>query len=934
MATRARFGRLPRQAPSLTSTIVSLAQQYQGQRDRNIEDAWKNGGQFEGKKVTDTSFLNHWQDRLKGVSADDPMHDYYQNLIHTYTFDIAESKMGLKYARSDVSDGEMAQFYTKWANKLPQDSEAYRHLMTQAAKFKAASTARGHASSAQAASLRYSNAQHDTYNKNEAPFDVATGLIARYAEQAGYLDSEDLKQPDYGWSKLTNATGENDPANFSALLTDLVNDPTISKFITTEIKKYDPTFSGNFNESTLTTLGNNARNGAAVRLNRAQKAGAKGDATDARKAMDRYSLAATITAVSLGRSGHESFVSQNEHYRAQMDAVIDQPGASPMEKQTAIRAYRDWLTGQGAKTLIDSLPKGSLDPMSPNFNVTATGILGRINNTVNAIDGKPTGQTLKDDLFGLSTNEAGASSDAVKLSTKTADNQFALDNVAAGTAIVVRTDGHGKLDPHGQSWETFDRNAPEVLGNDNLVPVSVPAHSSYMAPDGTTVGGGDGEVRYNVAVPVKVRVSQFQDPATGAYTGKVDPFPGMDDTVGKQVDITGPGGTVIPVYGTYVGGRMLWSTVDPFQSNPTERITRDADGTVVRNYTAAQTPAATVPAKGAKVPPKPLFDPQKFVNVGVLTTPTTKPNWDPQTDKQNAWDSPLAALANSSSESMKYVADMGDNAIKKAETEWYLTPSHWTPDMTQKYSQAIQNGVDPKTAQQSIIGAKSGELMATVQFNRTNGFTPEQQNASRATYARMGEMQDADKAGKSVDQFNADRARINDTGVRDDLIGKLNNWNVAQEQAKGTPAVMGRFAQQAQPGPSQLPKGWTATDLLGQPGMTLDAANDLAFRISKGAVGKAFNYAPTAPPGAAPGTLAYSFGAVPGQNPYAPKPGQLPKPNAGPVPPPATPVYGPPAPKPPPAPTGTHPGKEQDDQLPTYHPPSGPPYHPGMANKV
>ena len=174
MATRARFGRLPRSAPSLTSTIVSLAQQYQGQRDRNIEDAWKNGGLFEGKKVTDDTFLKHWKTRMAGVSTDDPMWDYYNNMIHTYDFEIEESKMGQKYAEEKVSEGQMASFYRSWAAKLPHDSEAYRQLMTQAAKFKAAATARGYSRSSGASNDAYNARQQRTYNEHEAPYDVAT----------------------------------------------------------------------------------------------------------------------------------------------------------------------------------------------------------------------------------------------------------------------------------------------------------------------------------------------------------------------------------------------------------------------------------------------------------------------------------------------------------------------------------------------------------------------------------------------------------------------------------------------------------------------------------------------------------------------------------------------------------------------------------------
>src|SRR5215471_7561709 len=119
-----------------------MAQQYQNQRDQNIETAWKNGGLFEGKKVTDEMYLAHWKQRMADVSPEDPMYDYYRDKIYGIEFNIAESKMSLKYARKDVTDQQMAQFYMSWAKKMPQNSANWRDLMTQAAKFKAAAAAR------------------------------------------------------------------------------------------------------------------------------------------------------------------------------------------------------------------------------------------------------------------------------------------------------------------------------------------------------------------------------------------------------------------------------------------------------------------------------------------------------------------------------------------------------------------------------------------------------------------------------------------------------------------------------------------------------------------------------------------------------------------------------------------------------------------------
>lgn len=929
MATRARFGRLPRSAPSLTSTIVSLAQQYQGQRDRNIEDAWKNGGLFEGHKVTDQFFLKHWKQRLAGVSQDDPMWDYYNNMIHTYDFEIEESKMGQKYAEEKVGDGQMAAFYRKWASKMPKDSEGYRRLMTQAAKFRAAAGARGRGRGARSSAQAYQNKQMATYNKNEAPYDLATSLIAKYAESRNILDKGDLDDPDGGWSKLTNAGGENDPYRLAALLVDLQADPGISKYMTDLIRQYDPSFSGNFNISTLTALANNARNGATIRMHRAQAAGLKGDTTAARKAMDNYSTSSTIIAVTLGKPGEASFVEQNEHYRALLDAALaEDSGSSPMEKATAIQQYQDWLTNTGAPTLARTLPAGSLDPRSNNFNPTATGIYGRIEGTLAALRGeKGAGQTLKDDLLAQGTQEAGESSDAATLSEAAADNRFIMDNIANGNAIVVRTSGTGKNqvpDPKGNNWTAFARDAPEVAGNDDLIPVPVSAHGTYTSSDGKyTMGGREGEVRYTVATALKVRQTAYQDQATGAFTGAVKPWEGMDETIGKQVDITGPGGQTITVYGTYQNGALVWSTINPLVGIGTDGAparTIDADGSVVYTYSARQQPVSGPKAAGA---PKLGYNPQDYVNSAALTSPDTKANWNYANDKQTAFSSPIAALANSSSEHMKYVAtEVGADAVKKAETEWYSDPKKWTASMRQDYGTAIAGGVRPEDAAAAVVDRQSTQLVNTIQFNLNYGYTPEQQSNTRAALKLRAETEAATRQGLSLAEFRRQGQVSADTAARDDLVAKLGDWGVSKEQQKipGMYATSGMMGANYIPGqtvakPSQLPKGWSAGDLLSQPGMSLTAANDLAYRISKGAVGTPFSYAGGTTqqwpliPGAQPVTV-----TKPGENPFMPRPGQTPrpKPYGGYAPPTARPVQGPPKPVAPrPAPKPRQPDEDR-----------------------
>lgn len=882
MASKARFGRLPRSAPSLTSTLVSLANQFQSQRDSNIETAWKTGGQFEGKAVTDKMFLDHWKERMSSVSQDDPMWDYYNNLVQNYTFTIAESKMGLKYAGKQVTDHQMAQFYMTWARKLPVDSEAYRNLATQAAKFQTAATSRANSGRAGNASAAYNRAQTSTYMSTEQPYNVATNLIMRYALDHGYIDAKDYASADNGFSKLTNAAGENDPANFSNMLTDLANDPNVSKAMTAAIRANgDPHFSGAFNIQTLSTLANNARNGATIGQNRALATGHKQDATDAGKRKDTHSLQATVIGISLGQPGHESFVQQNDFYRSQLDLVLaPNSGASSLERKLATDNYNKWLGGAGMQTFLSTLPAGAVDPLSANFNPTAAGIYGRIQNTLSAFGGftdkngnpippKATGQTLKDDLFGFSTAQAGPTSDAFISAQNTNGLLTGLNGVAKGDAIEVRTNAKGVPDPNGDTWTIFPKNTTEVVGNDNLIPFPTVAHGVYNTPDGkATVGADQGDIRFTVATPVGVSVTSQQDPNTGAFTTPNSPTQGFETgpggkvaITGKQVMMPGPNGVDTPIWGTYQNGRLIWSMHDPYKTSGDESITTAANGTVVHNYSLGQQPGPNAPG----VKPQ-TFDPTSMIDGQYIKQPGD-PTWHPN-DKQTGWDSPMSAFANSSPEAMQHTIDLGP-AVNKVETAWFSDPKNWTPTMKQQ----AQSGVKPE----DVVSQKAGELIDQVYYNAAFGITPSDQQATRKMYDQQDLIARSERTGKPIPEGGA----ISEQQQRADLTAQLTQWGIDNTVKPQTYYNKGTGQQvQLGGGKNPLPQNWSVGDLLNQPGMSLNAARDLAYQITSGSANPigAPLIGPQVPSQAAlgpvtPGGRLPARGAGPLKGPFAPTPG-------------------------------------------------------------
>lgn len=134
MARRARFGRTPRVQPNLSSTLVSIAHEMVARQDANIMDAWKNGGEFEGKKVTDEMVQAYWKKRQSGLDKNDPLYDTYQDQIMQLQYGIEQSKADLAHVQGKMSDGAYAQFFLKWSKKAPKNSEWWRTLQKDAAQ--------------------------------------------------------------------------------------------------------------------------------------------------------------------------------------------------------------------------------------------------------------------------------------------------------------------------------------------------------------------------------------------------------------------------------------------------------------------------------------------------------------------------------------------------------------------------------------------------------------------------------------------------------------------------------------------------------------------------------------------------------------------------------------------------------------------------------
>lgn len=187
MAREGRFGHLPRAAPNLSGLIVQMVREIMAQDDANMLNAWEEGGEVDGKPVTDQRLLAHFKKRRNDIPKSDPEWDKWDQAVTNYTFTIAESKMTLRYAQHKVGEAEVANFYRTWAKKLPVNSEAYRELMRSAASFADAANARSAAASSGANQAAYDAASNAAYNKYERDYENVNSAIMAAAQRMDIL---------------------------------------------------------------------------------------------------------------------------------------------------------------------------------------------------------------------------------------------------------------------------------------------------------------------------------------------------------------------------------------------------------------------------------------------------------------------------------------------------------------------------------------------------------------------------------------------------------------------------------------------------------------------------------------------------------------------------------------------------------------------------
>jgi len=339
MARRGTFGRAPRAVPSLTNTLVSIAREEQAQRDQAIMDAWKNGGEFEGNKVTDEMALAYWKGRLKGVSKDDVAYDIFNNSVQQLEYSIAESKQSVLYKQGKISAGKMASFYLNWAKKVPKNSEFYRVLQRDAADLMQQQKGQSASDAARAKEVAYqkwvSGVQKRTYAGADYMMNglrqaFITGRLIDGGQDFINFDSLDPTRAKVIFDKI-NAGDD----------TVIFWDPAKGKNVTSKefldgMREVDANFSGTVGLGTLNRYVNMQREGAKQIMQKAKKTGHVQDYRDA-ESLNKYGIEFLRQANAYPTS--EAYIEAI----TERDRVLKDPSSGPKEIGQARTNYEGEL---------------------------------------------------------------------------------------------------------------------------------------------------------------------------------------------------------------------------------------------------------------------------------------------------------------------------------------------------------------------------------------------------------------------------------------------------------------------------------------------------------------------------------------------------------------------------------------------------------------
>lgn len=227
------------------------------QEDKNMLEAWKSGGDVDGKGVNDGDLLAHFRKRRDALDASDPEWDEWDQRLDQYGFSIEESKMSLKWDQGKVSEAQMSAFYSKWEGKATPNSEFQRTLASQAAKWRSSADAKRSAGRRAGSASNHAENQNTYYTKHVASGAYLNDALVVIAKQYGAMplngkSLDDLDPNSAAYTKFMDVVDDG-----------ITDDPLVQSLITqvtTEIRKTQPDFQ--FKAGDIATLMSGAQKGS------------------------------------------------------------------------------------------------------------------------------------------------------------------------------------------------------------------------------------------------------------------------------------------------------------------------------------------------------------------------------------------------------------------------------------------------------------------------------------------------------------------------------------------------------------------------------------------------------------------------------------------------------------------------------------------------
>lgn len=609
MARRGKFGRQPRSAPSLTSTIVAIAREMENKQDSNIMSAWQQGGSVDGKKVTDSMVLAHWKDRMQNLSKDDPEYDAAKNEVQQLNYAVAQSKADLLNKQGKLSDAAYAQFFLNEAKKVPKDSEFYRTLQKDAAQFIQSAATKGRTSVAQGkynSFVSFQDGVNKSYINGGAKLNDA---LTQFAYEKGML----TKQEAGGGGLMNFSNAQDDPGRMAGLLgefnAELKANPGKFKDLLAALKVSNPGWNGVVTTDFFAKTLDQMSKGYTLVADRANKDGYTAVANSAAKGKESVTaIAAETNAWSTAKvyvAAHTAWAkvvndptSTDADRKAANDAmagVADRLSKTPgLDVAMANRLKNDSLVYSGNPAAVPGM--GSYMENFTGFDGTTgenaknLGESTRVNNGLQLLQGNPgqfvhassrpdpnspTGTTFDPSGNGPVTVVSMASvnsspSGTTMIATPTASGGMVMRAVSIGDVVVdnpLDPSTHGSIAGHFVTYNVGEKTFTLYTVPNSGQPPQTTNVNPYL-PDAQQTRGADGVIHITPAPPAGYAswgdVQTAQTLAVAAqfdatyHTNLVDRLKAGTLLDGEKIDIPPSiaGGVKTDVSVTFKGGAL------------------------------------------------------------------------------------------------------------------------------------------------------------------------------------------------------------------------------------------------------------------------------------------------------------------------------------------------------------------------------------------